>query len=981
MSDLAADSIFAAALHHHRAGRFGEALGFYRSALNLAPDHYGALFNLAHLIAQAGEREQAEQLYREVLRLRPDDPDTLCNLGNMAIARSDPGAGEACYRRALAVRPDMLAGRLNLASLCLRQKRLAEAEIEFRAALKIDPGCIDARVGLGVACMELNRPAEARDAFTAVLFDAPDHVDAHTNLATVLTALGEPEAAIAHYRRALAGDPARVLCHYNLGVLLEEKGRPAAAMRHLRRAIALDPGQVDARQALAQILHKRGRVTWALELLEQAAALQPDNVHVLFDFGNLWHSRQEHDKAANCYRRALAIDPDLPDVLTNLGSVLLALGDVAGAIAAQERAIALNPEMSAAYNNLGNALGDAERLEDARAAYQHGIELDPDFASCHINLGNTLRLLGRYEEAETVLLRAIALLPKDASAHNNYGLLLYAQHRHEEALTVFHKTQELSPGHAESLNNIAISYQAMGRFGDAIRTYRDLIALHPTRSPAYFNLGGALQLIGRYDESVLVYQKALAINPQYNAVFPYLAHGFMQQCSWANLDRTIARMLSNAGAELDAGQPASVSCFGLMTTPAPMALRYRVAEQLAERTAVQVAEIKHGLNIVHARRLRPKIRIGYVSPDFRVHSVAIAFRGLLEAHDRSQFDFFGYSLAPLVRDDFTDFFHDAFGRFHDLSTASFRATAEQIHDDGIDILIDLAGHTRFSRPGIFALKPAPLQAHYLGYSSTIGGDLLQYLITDHRQVAPGAEQYFAERLVYLPDTFMATTRAPVSPKPVTRADFGLPENRLVFCNFNAHYKFEPRLFGIWMRLLKRLPGSVLWLMHGTVSSDRNLRLEARHRGIDPERLIFSRKIAHPLHLARHGLADLALDTLHHGGGVTTVDALWTGVPVVTIAGESPPSRNGASLLHAAGLKDLVAGSIDEYEAIAFALGAAPEKLAALRARLQAGRDREPLFDTERLTRHLEIAYRMMWERWLAGEEPASFDVPALPKRA
>lgn len=979
MSESAAEALFVTALHHHRQDRLREALGFYQAALAAKPDHCGALFNLAHLVARAGENAQAAALYREVLRLKPEDPDTLCNLGNLEAA-TDPAGAESFYRRALQIRPDLLAARINLATLCLRAHRAAEAESEFAAVLALDPARIEARAGHAVALMDLGQFDAARAGFEALLRDLPDHADANANLATLLNQAGERGAAIEHYRRALAAEPGRVLCHYNLGVLLQEGEKKAEAMRHLRRAIALDPAQIEARQALSQILHGRGRNRLALQLLEEAAALQPENVQVLFDFGNLWHSTQDYERAEQCFRRALAIEPALPEVLSNLGSTLLARGDRPGAIAMQESAIALDPKLAIAYNNLGNALGEFERLEEARAAYQKGVEIDPELVPCQINLGNTLRLQGRYEEAEQVLRRAIDLQPGDANAYNNYGLVLHAQHRHEEAIAAFREAQTNSPGHPESLNNIAISYQALGQFGNAIRAYRDLIALHPERTPAYFNLGGALQLIGRYDESVTVYQKALDIDPGYNAVYPYLAHGLMQQCSWSNLDLTVARMLANAEAELDAGQSPSVACFGLMTTPASMALRHRVACHLAGQAAAQVAEIKRELNFTHARAAHGRIRVGYVSPDFRVHSVAIAFRGLLEAHDREHFEFCGYSLAPLIQDDFTEFFRRTFDRFRDLSTLSFRDAARQIHDDRIDILIDLAGHTRFSRPGIFALHPAPIQAHYLGYSSTIGGDLLDYLITDRRQVAPGAERHFSEKLVFLPDTFMATTRAEIDPEPVLRAHHGLPEEGFVFCNFNAHYKFEPRLFDIWMRLLKRLPGSVLWLLHGTPTSDRNLGAEAARRGIDPARLVFSRKVSHPRHLARHRLADLALDTLHHGGGVTSVDALWVGVPLVTVAGDSPPARNGASLLHAIGLDDLIAADIAGYEAIAYRLATEPARLDEVRGRLAVNRDTEPLFDPARLTRHLEIAYRTMWERHRAGQAPESFDVPPLPRQ-
>jgi predicted O-linked N-acetylglucosamine transferase (SPINDLY family) len=470
---------------------------------------------------------------------------------------------------------------------------------------------------------------------------------------------------------------------------------------------------------------------------------------------------------------------------------------------------------------------------------------------------------------------------------------------------------------------------------------------------------------------------ALKIDPGYKAVYPYLAHSLMQQASWKNLDATIATMLANAEEELAAGTPTSATGFALMTTPASMDLRHRVACNSARHIAERVADIKRDLAFTYPKRQRKKICVGYLSPDFRFHSVAVAFRGLLDAYDRCDFEYYGYSLSPTGSDGVTEALRERFYRFTDVHGLSHRDAAKRIHDDGIDILVDLAGYTRFARLEILALQPAPIQAHYLGYSSTIGGKFLQYLITDHWQVAPGMERYFSEKLVYLPDCFMATTRAAISAEPVTRAECGLPEKGVVFADFNAHYKFEPRLWGIWMRLLKRVPGSVLWMLKGTQFSERNLRQEAMARGIDPRRLVFAERAAHPDHLARHQLVDIALDTLLHGGGVTTVDALWAGTPVVTVAGESPPSRNGASLLAAIGLEDLIFESIEAYEAGAFALATDPARLAAVKARLKQNRDTHPLFNTERLARHLEAAYRLMWRRWRDGKPPATINVPPL----
>jgi predicted O-linked N-acetylglucosamine transferase (SPINDLY family) len=972
--------IFAVALQRHRAGRLAEAADIYRRILSADPAHHGALFNMAALAAQSGQVEQAVTLYHQVLVRAPEDPDTLSNLGNLEADRGNTAAAEEYYRRAIARRPAFPAALANLGSILVRIGQHDEAAAYLKQALTLQPNLAAARIGLGTAYWNLGNPAAAKECFAAVLAAEPENAEAHANYGNALAASGDNAEAARHLGIALKLKPDRPQGHFNLALLLDKIGRPGSAMRHLRRAIALKPNYVEALRTLAQILGTRQQWRLALPLLERARAADPNDTVTLFHLGNLYQSCRDFRPAVEHYRSAVRLNPSVPEFYTNLGSVLLALGDVEESIAVLRKAIELRPDFVFAHNNLGNALITVDRHAEAAEAYAAAVRYDPDFAVGHINLGNVLRGLGRFDEAVAAINRGIELNPTAADAHNNLGLLLQAQNRHDEAIEAFRAGLAVQPGHLETTNNLAISYQAKGAFGDAIKLYRDILGRDPQRSPAYFNLGGALQLIGRYDESVTVFKQALQIRPDYNAVYPYLAHGLMIQCNWSNLDATIAKMLANTEMELAEGKPLTVSGFGLMGTSASMDLRYRVARYMAGRAANAVSEITRDLAFEYPRMPVRKIRVGYVSPDFRYHSVAMAFRGLLEAHDRENFEIYGYSLAPVQADAVTAELCRHFHMFHDISNFSFRQAAEKIHADGINILIDLAGHTRFSRPEIFALKPAPVQAHYLGYSSTIGGDFLQYLITDHWQIAPGMDRYFAEKLVYLPETFMATTRAVVSTEPVSRADYGLPEQGFVFGNFNAHYKFEPRLFGIWMRLLKRVPNSVIWFIAGSPTSQRNLRREAEARGVDPSRIIFSAKLPHSIHLARQRLADLALDTLHHGGGVTTVDALWGNVPVVTIAGESPPSRNGATLLAAIGLQDLIADSIDAYEDIAFRLATEPERLAAVKQRLANNRDIYPLFDTERLTRHLESAYRLMWQRWLDGLPPDAIDVPALPPR-
>ena len=504
----------------------------------------------------------------------------------------------------------------------------------------------------------------------------------------------------------------------------------------------------------------------------------------------------------------------------------------------------------------------------------------------------------------------------------------------------------------------------------------------PERSEVYFNLGSLLQSIARYDESIVIFNQALVVRPDNQDIYPYLAHSLMQTCAWSNLEAVTAKVIENVKAEVGKGSHISVSPFGLQGMPASMELRHKVARHVSAKAATKVSDIRKSVRFEHTRSRGEKLKIGFVSPDFRLHSVGVAFRGVLQAHDRDRIETYGYSVATLIGHDdkIAPLFPDDFEHFVDAAQMPHAELAQRIFEDGVNVLVDLAGHTRGNRLAIFSLRPAPVQAHWLGFSTTTGADYIDYLITDRQFMPPAFEPHCSEKLVYLPESFMATTRAPISDEPMSRNDFGLPEDGFVFANFNGQYKMHPRMFSTWMRLLRKVPGSVLWLIECTEATKKNLAKEAETRGVSAERLVYARHLPHEKHLARQRLADLCLDNLYHGGGVTTSDALWVGLPVLTIAGDTPAGRNGATLLSAAGMSELITDSLDAYEKLAFALATNPERARALRKKLDAGRHSVPLFDTERLTRHLEIAYEMMWgENWAAGNAPRHLTVPPLPR--
>lgn len=363
-----------------------------------------------------------------------------------------------------------------------------------------------------------------------------------------------------------------------------------------------------------------------------------------------------------------------------------------------------------------------------------------------------------------------------------------------------------------------------------------------------------------------------------------------------------------------------------------------------------------------------------MSPDFRIHPIATVTRRLYALHDRERFEVYGYSLRPGDGSDIRRDIENGCDFFRELSGLDDRAAAEIIHRDGIDILIDLAGYTRFSRPEIFAMRPASLQASYLGFLHTTGGDFIDYFMADPVVVPAASGRFFTEKIAYLPSYFLFDNQQEISPQKLTREELGLPAQGFVFCCHNSNFKITPVDFDIWMRLLKRVAGSVLWLYKSSEAVAANLRKEAEARGVNPDRLVFATLAPNPVYLARYRLADMFLDTAFYNAQTTAAEALWMGVPVLTCPGETMSSRVASGLLTALGLKEMIAGSPQEYEERAYHLATHPDELKEVREKLARNRLSATLFDTERQVRNLEAAYQMMWQRHEAGLAPESFQI-------
>jgi predicted O-linked N-acetylglucosamine transferase (SPINDLY family) len=675
-------------------------------------------------------------------------------------------------------------------------------------------------------------------------------------------------------------------------------------------------------------------------------------------------------EAEALYRKVIAIHPHHFDSLHLLGVICHQRGNHAEAIRQIDAALKRNSNSASAHCNRGSALQSLDRLDEALASFDRALALRPGAAEVLFNRGNVLQSLGRREEALASFDAAITARLDYADAFVNRGGALQQLERWDDALASYDQALTIKPDFAQAHNSRGATLKALGRLEEAVASYGRAIALRSDYAEAFHNRGIALRDLQRFAEAVADFDRAMAFKFRDRYLRGSRLHAKMHICDWSNLDAEMSDVIS----AVKSGVPASLPLPFVAIPTSPEDQRKCSELYVADRFPAAQIPLWQGERYAHDR-----VRIAYLSTDYHDHAVMQLMAGLFESHDRARFETTAMSLAPCKQDHMRKRLEPAFDRFLDVQTMNDHKVAELVRELEIDIAIDLNGFTRGARSAIFLKRPAPVQVNYLGYPGTLGSSCWDYIIADRLVIPEDCHAQYAEKVVYLPESYMANDVArKISPRTPSRAEAGLPDNGFVFCCFNNPYKITPDIFDVWMRLLHQAEGSVLWLSGANPGAVENLRREAYHRGVSPERLIFALKVwGMEDHLARLRLADLFLDTLYYNAFTTASDALWAGVPVVTCPGATYASRGAGSLLNGVGLPELITASLAEYEALALALVRNTPRFSAIKQRLARNREKHPLFDTPRFARHLEAAYITMWERYQRGSTPESFSVPAI----
>src|SRR5712671_7057364 len=720
----------------------------------------------------------------------------------------------------------------------------------------------------------------------------------------------------------------------------------------------------------ARELHQQGRYDEAESRYRDVLAVMPDQVDALHLLGVLEAQSGRYETAADLIGRAASIAPDNPFIHYNYGNVLSALNRLEESVASYDRTLALNPDDGTTLNNKGVVLSQLKRTDEALISYERAIALNPQHASAHVNRGNLLLGLGRYEEALSSYDRALAIQLQQVNALFGRGKALTRLLRYEEALSSYDRAIALDPAHAESHANRGDVLFQIGRYHEALPAYERATAIAPDSVAAHHGRGNTLFKLGRGQEAYAAYDRAFSLDPEMEYLEGVRLLTKMYVCDWSDLERDIehlrARVLEN--------RPAANPFAFLMIGQTP-------ADQLVCARAYAAAKYPPSPKPMWGERAaHTKIRLGYVSGEFREQATGYLTADLFECHDRNSFELHAISTGIDDGSAMRKRIKAAFDVFSDVSRRSDSEIAEQIAGAEIDILVNLNGFFGEERTALFAFKPSPIQVNYLGFPGTMGAPYMDYILADKWIIPEDRREDYSEQVVYLPDTYQANDRKRgIGDTIPSRTDYGLPEKGFVFCSFNNAYKITPEIFSIWMRLLAGMDGSVLWLLEVDSSIKRNLMNEAQKRGVSPDRVLFAPFLKLKDHLARGRLADLFLDTLPVNAHTTASDALWMGVPVLTCLGPTFAGRVAASLLSAVGLEEMITRSLADYEALALKLATNPARMASVRAKLARNRDTYPLFDTPRFARHIEAAYKTMRERHQSGLAPDSFAVDRIDR--
>jgi protein O-GlcNAc transferase len=835
---------------------------------------------------------------------------------------------------------------LQLAVMLHQKGELTKAETLYTKILKIDSKNADALHLLGVVADHTGKPGLAISLIEkAISIDSGQSVF-YNNLGNVFLTQENFGKAENCFLKAIQTCSQYAEAHYGLGKTLQLQGRLDEAVDAYIEALRLNPEMTEAIINLGKANLSQRALARLIPSLRKVNLKNPANVPASILLARAYLDQEKPEPAKCLLENVLAKAPTNLDALFELALAEEKLNRPENAVSSYYRIISLNPNLPEAFTNLGRVYKSMYNLDKAMASYQNALNIKPDIFEVHNNIGNILQILGKSSEA----------------------------------IASFRKALEINPSYALAFHNLGNTYQTIGQFEKAIDCYLNCLKFKSDFIPAYYHLGLAYQNQKKHEQAIGCFRKALLLKSDYPKATCYLFHQLQYLCDWDYFydirDQVESATLDSLHKAIKPDE-APFLCLSRRINPA---LDFQVAAAWSADIAQRVKDFS-GYFATDAKAdfswgaSEKKIVIGYLSNNFRNHPTGHLMSGMFRHHNRDDFDIFCYSFGENDQSDFRKQIQRDCDRFVEIGMFSHFEAAKRIHDDQVNILVDLVGFTQGHRLNIAAMRPAPIQVRWLGQAGTTGADFFDYIIMDSIVAPQNHASFYSEQLVHMPHCYQVNNRNQIiSNKNWRKENLGLPIDAFVFCCFCSGYKLDPTMFDCWMRILKKVSHAVLWLIGGNITAENNLKKRAQSRGVSTARLLFAPQLPKDEHLARLRFADLALDTRIVNGAATTSDALWAGVPVLTLQGGHFASRMSSSILTAVGLPELITYDIETYETLAVHLTQNPAKLRTIKTILAKNRLAEPLFDTARFVVNLESAYKKMWELFLSEEKPRQINV-------
>jgi protein O-GlcNAc transferase len=833
---------------------------------------------------------------------------------------------------------------------------------------------------LAVMLHQKGELTKAETLYRKILKIDSENADALHLLGVVAHHSGNPDLAIRLIERAISADSGQPVFYNNLGNVFLTEENFGKAENCFQKAIQARSQYAEAHYGLGKTLQLQGRLDEAIDAYNEALGLNPEMTEAIINLSKAYHSQRGLDKVITSLKKIYLKNPASVPANILLATAYLDQEKAEPARCLLENVLAKEPTNVDALFKLALAEEKLNQLENAVSSYYRIIDLNPNLPEAFINLGRIHKAQHNFNKAMKSYQKALNVKPNIAEVHNNLGNILQVLGKSSEAIASFRKALTINPGYALAFHNLGNTYQTIGQLEKAITCYLNCLNFKPDFITAYYHLGLVYQNQKKHEQAIGCFRKALLLKPDYTKATCYLFHQLQYLCDWDDCNDISGQIDS---ATLDSLQKAikpdeaPFLCLSRRINPA---LDFQVAAAWSADIAQRVRDFS-GYFAFDAKadfswgESEKKIVIGYLSNNFRNHPTGHLMSGMFRHHNRDDFDIFCYSFGENDQSDFRKQIQKDCDRFVEIGMFSHFEAAKRIHHDQVNILVDLVGFTHGHRLNIAAMRPAPIQARWLGQAGTTGADFFDYIIMDPIVAPQSHAPFYSEQLVHMPHCYQVNNRnQSISDKYWHKEDLGLPSDAFVFCCFCSGYKLDPTMFDCWMRILQKVSNSVLWLIGGNITAEKNMKKRAQSRGVNSARLFFAPHLPKDEHLARLRCADLAIDTRIVNGAATTSDALWAGVPVLTLQGSHFASRMSSSIISAVGLQELITCNLETYETLAVRLAQNPAKLRTIKMILAKNRLTEPLFDTPRFVANLESAYKKMWEIFLSEEKPRQINV-------